>query len=365
MPLTEQHDMSDVLLYNAIKRNFELNRTNANDAAAIAGAAAGAAAGSTAFTGGLAAFTNANSQVGFFCAANSDTWKSIPRMCGETGSIRVCDTSGFFRCGSTCTWTVPAGVTCAEFQIWGPGGGTSSNCCCGGAPFGPTGAWAIAILPVSAGQVYTICAGCATCCYASQTTPGLRGGTSFVTGPNLSNFCALGGASCICEWRASIAGVNFNGNCYPGGGGCQLPSGIGCGPESCSGWNFCFDNATGDRVRMDDYTFSCTTKWCGTATGGVVYGISGMYPRMNFGGMGNNYCGYTRAAPVYGFENQSQCMICYLGTTCSGCNYAPGIGGIPILCNPGSGGAGGPVYGGCNACGGDSGRMGMACVRWR
>ena len=356
--------MSDVLLYNAIKRNFELNRANANAAATIAGTAAGTTAGTAAFTGGVAAFTSAAGQVGFNCATNPDMWKNIPRMTGETGSFKVCDASGFFRCGASCNWTVPGGITCAEFQLWGPGGGTSSNCCCGGAPFGPTGAYAVVSMPVTSGQVYTICAGCAFCCYASQTTPGLIGGPSYVTGTGLTNFCAIGGGSCVCNWRASLQAVNFAGNCYPGGSSCQFPSGFGCGPESCGGWTFCLD-AVGDRVRMFDYTFSCTAKWCGTAVGGTVYGISGMYPILNIGGMAQCNCGFTKAAPVYGFELQSQCLICFCGTTCSGCNFAPGIGPGPIMCNPGSGGAGGPVNGGCNACGGDSGRMGMVCVRFR
>jgi hypothetical protein len=116
---------------------------------------------------------------------------------------------------------------------------------------------------------------------------------------------------------------------------------------------------------MFDYTFSCHTKFYGTATGGTVYGISGMYPIVMFGGMSQCHCGFSKAAPVYGFELQSQCLVCYCGATCSGCNFAPGIGPNPMMCNPGSGGSGGPVAGGCNACGGDSGRMGMVCVRWK
>ena len=27
----------------------------------------------------------------------------------------------YFRCGASCNWTVPSGVTCARFQIWGVG----------------------------------------------------------------------------------------------------------------------------------------------------------------------------------------------------------------------------------------------------
>ena len=357
--------MSDVLLYNALRRNFQLT-SGLTETATADGFAAGFPVGVA--TAPAPGFTSAAAQVGFNPETATMAWKTIPRMASEVGSLRVCDTSTFFRCGAACTWTVPAGVTCAEFQIWGPGGGTSSQCCCGAAPFGPTGAWAVATLPVIAGNVYTLTAGCATCCYATQTTPGLAGTSSTVTGPGLSGFCAMGGNSDVCNWRGSLAATptNLAGNCYPGGSGCQFPSGFGCGPESCSGWTYCNNNITGDRIRLVDFSFSCITKWAGTAVGGTVRGLSGMFPIVNHGGMAVAFNqGCTIAAPVYGFETVSQCRIDFNGTTCSGCNRAPGIGGIPIMTNPGSGGAGGPVYGGCNACGGDSGRMGMVCVRWK
>jgi hypothetical protein len=286
-------------------------------------------------------------------------------MTGETGSLRVCDTSGYFRCGASCSWTVPVGATCAEFQLWGHGGGTSSQCCCGGAPHGPTGAYAVVAMPVTSGSVYTICAGCAFCCYASQTTPGLNSVPTYVTGTGLSNFCAMGGIPDFCCWRASLQSINYNGNCYPGNySTCGMPSGFNCAPWSCSGYNFCIDDGAGDRVRMFDYTFSCHTKYYGTATGGTVYGISGMYPIVLMGGMGACLQGVTKGAPVYGFELTSQCVVCYCNQTCSGCNYGT-FGSNPTMLNPGSGGSGGSVAGGCNACGGDSGRMGMVCVRWK
>jgi hypothetical protein len=358
--------MSSVLIYNAIKQNFAYNRSASTAAITTIAQSAGTAAGIAAGGGPSTCLTAANvgNQIGFSPSTSIETWKTIPRLAGYTGSIAVCDTSGYFRCGASCTWTVPTGVTCADFQLWGPGSGTGTNCCCGGAPHGPTGAFASVVMPVTAGSVYTICAGCAYCCYASQTTPGLCGGPSYVTGPGLNNFCADSGISCVCNWRASLPGPASGtlgwGLTYPGGSGCQFPSGNNCGPESCSGWNFCWDSLN-DSVTIQDFSFSCVTRFYGTATGSCVYGLAGMYPKFM---ISETMCGISVAAPVYGFENSTQCIYCWNGNTCAGCMAAP-MCGSGFLRNPGSGGYASSVYGGCNACYGDSGRMGMVCVRFK
>ena len=85
-----------------------------------------------------------------------------------------------------CTWTVPSGAYAAKFQVWGAGIGGQTGCCCGGAPFGETGAYAEATLYVTPGDTYTVCAGCScsrSCC--SNSTPGC-GCMSGVTGNGIT-----------------------------------------------------------------------------------------------------------------------------------------------------------------------------------
>lgn len=60
---------------------------------------------------------------------------------------------------SNCTWIVPAGTTCATFEIWGAGGSGGARCCCdcyhqgsGGAP----GGFSAMTIPVVAGASYVI-----------------------------------------------------------------------------------------------------------------------------------------------------------------------------------------------------------------
>ena len=97
------------------------------------------------------------------------------------------------------TWTVPTGVTCATFEVWGGGGEGSPMCCCtcyGGNP-GAGGGYAIKTIPVSAGTVYTIQVGqggCGNECWYNSNACGCAGQGSYVTGTGLSNLCATGGA---------------------------------------------------------------------------------------------------------------------------------------------------------------------------
>lgn len=60
---------------------------------------------------------------------------------------------------SNCTWIVPAGATCATFEVWGAGGSGGARCCCdcyhqggGGAP----GGFSAMTIPVVAGASYVI-----------------------------------------------------------------------------------------------------------------------------------------------------------------------------------------------------------------
>ena len=53
-------------------------------------------------------------------------WDCIPQGSGWTSGIKVCDDTGYYRCGRNCSWTVPSGVTCARFQLWGAGSSSGS-----------------------------------------------------------------------------------------------------------------------------------------------------------------------------------------------------------------------------------------------
>lgn len=259
------------------------------------------------------------------------------------------------RCGICCAWTVPAGVTCIQFQIWGSGGGTSGQCCCGGSPFGASGAYATVTIPAVPGCVYTLCAGCAYCCFASQTTAGCSS-ASYVAGFGLTNFCALGGSASQCSW-----GTNNQWNS-------NWPVPNSTGPTSCSGWNFCWDGSADNTCR--EYEYSRCAPFYGTATSSTVYGFRGIIPRL-YGDNSSVLNTWTQAAPIMGYLGQSACRVdfCCMATiaTCGGCfaSVTPGAtGGFMLV--PGQGGWPSTVCGGQSgtAYTGDSGRGGMVCVSW-
>jgi len=357
--------MSDVLLHNAFKDYFELNRRlidhhgDGIDADYRYNMPGGLQCTCGA-VGTDSTFYGTKGKIDLTGTRFTDSWQSIPQMCEPTDSFKVCDTSGYYRCGSSCVWVVPEGISKAQFQLWGPGGATSSQCCCGGAPFGATGAYASVIMDVSPGDTYDICAGCAYCCYAFQNGPGCGGAAcgcpSYITGPGLNCLCADSGIACVCYWREAVG----HSSCET----CSFPIGSQCSPNSCLGWSFCWDS--GDDAGFIYYSYSNMTRFHGTSDSGDVYGLPGMYPSLCIGKNLNNYYGwgssFTKGAPVFGFLEQSMCTECFQNRTCAPCcrSFVHGTGKMPI---PGAGGYGGAVAAGCNTCGGDSGRMGMVCVR--
>lgn len=138
------------------------------------------------------------------------------------------DTTCTSTSGVCCLWTVPTGVYSVTFEIWGGGGGggtkgTSCNCCDRGGP-GAGGGYSKVTIPTTPGTQYTLCAGnagvstsgygslCGLCCN------GCNGGTSYVTGTGLSNFCAVGGCGGASDFNTvcySHCGCNY---CSRGGG---------------------------------------------------------------------------------------------------------------------------------------------------
>ena len=96
------------------------------------------------------------------------------------------------------TWTVPTGVTCVTFELWGGGGAGTPTCCCMcfNGPPGDGGAYSMKTLAVTPGTVYTVCVGCGgcgSCCWWQANACGCQGRKTFILGTGLSNFCAEGG----------------------------------------------------------------------------------------------------------------------------------------------------------------------------
>ena len=299
----------------------------------------------------------------------------IPKYAEGTTSwsagFKVCDTTSYKRCGASCTWTVPSGVTCARFQVWGAGTSSGMACCCSYGVPGSTGAYASVIIPVTAGNSYTLCAGCAYCCYPSHSGGSQDGCQSYVTGSGLSNFCAQGGQGDGKKMNqeyghcsASASYRSATGNCYHYWQGmcvcyCQefcIPSSLHHGasmlgyPRGNNRFHF-----PGKRSNKTYY---------GSATNGAVYGHNGMYSSFFMGGSaGMRSC--VQHASVYGFfgccdypgsTSAEGCCSCKGGCCCSACT---GYRQIPSA----SGSFTMKCGGEWNTCG-DAGRMGMVCVSY-
>ena len=347
---------ADVLLYNSL--NAVNRRLLAQDAQITTDIATQNSLCSSAQT---TIATNAVGIVSFSGPNQANMWCLIPTLpatgCAWTGDLKVCDTSGNFRCGACCQWTVPGGATCARFQIWGAGAGRGYGCCCAFVPFGGTGAYASVIIPVTPGNTYTLCAGCAHACYQSagaSAVDGRSGCQSFVTGTGLTNFCAQGGeASLYCEVVTrcvcgSIQGLCvFLGGCICDNGSvCKSVSTPGIGGPAC-----CYDN-------MFPMIASCK-KHFGTATSGTVYGIPGSFGSI---AMNCNVSICVQHPPIYGFASTSCCVAQLTSNYVGGCCRSGSAGFLQI---PGAGSWAQFKCGGGTGGASDAGRMGMVCVSFR
>ena len=280
-------------------------------------------------------------------------WAQIPSLTGASTGFKVCDAQAQFNCGATCSWVVPAGITRARFQLWGAGGGSGVGCCCGGSPFGSTGAYASVIIPVTAGNTYTICSGCAFCCFPSVGGVGrMPGCPSWVTGTGLVSFCADGGQGRLGNMMAALGGYNTQ--------RLQNPLCTASGPCFCNGGgDFCFTSSCatcGIIPYAPGAAYFGTTN--STISPSIVYGIRGSWSLMCLST--NNY-GYECHPPIYGFESTSRCNPSYAGGNCCGymCRAA-----CNILQVPGAGGFYSHQMGGGTGGCGDMGRMGMVCVTY-
>jgi hypothetical protein len=98
--------------------------------------------------------------------------------------------------------------------MWGAGAmSQAAPCCCGISIPGSSGAYASVIIPAVPGCVYTLCAGCAACCYpdySNALTTG-SGCSSWVDGYGLSGVCAEGGEVspfCWIKRKFAVNGVD-------------------------------------------------------------------------------------------------------------------------------------------------------------
>jgi hypothetical protein len=285
----------------------------------------------------------------------ANLWCLIPSLpatnCPWTSGFKVCDANAQFNCGACCQWTVPNGATCARFQLWGAGAGTGSACCCGFSPIGGTGAYASVIIPVTAGCTYTICSGCAFCCYACRAQNDADGCPSFVTGFGLTNFCAEGGEGNIfCEAKTRcVIGVETCGFCVFLGG-CICNS----GSDIC--WSGPQQGGIGVCVESGAQTISSCKTFFGTATCGTVYGVRGSFGCI---AVSNDSSICVAHPPIYGFPTSSCCSCCIAVNYRQGCCRSAANGFMQI---PGAGGWAGYKCGGETNRAGDAGRMGMVCV---
>jgi len=351
----------DVLTYNALQEvNQELKAEITQLTEDIATASGGGGGGSSANADAITIVEHSS-------MLQANQWCRIPdkhtdNTVSFTQGFKVCDATGYYRCGCNCTWTVPSGTTCARFQIWGAGGGSTESRCCMWSPVGTTGAYASVIMPVTAGQSFTLCGGCAYCCYTGgDGVNQSRGCPSYVQGPGLTNFCAEGGwSSCIyktiCDRNDLYFPVKCSGCCCVWMNGCICRSGA----QVCSGDfetpGFGYPDGFHDGIMP---WLACTVCAYGSATGGEVWKIRGQdssvhtdwsYPMRGW------------SATVYGFADKccgrGGCFIC---NSCGGHCQSAWPAGVRYM--PGAGGWMTSSCGGNCTCG-DSGRMGMVCVSY-
>ena len=291
----------------------------------------------------------------------------------DTDYVKICDSGWKYGEGpATCTWVVPAGATCAKFQIWGAGYGTNGACCCGGNPWGSNGAYREAEMKVTPGDSYTVCAGCSCqryCC--SNNLPG-EGCMSGVTGNGICCLKADGGhcynGNCVemNHMRSQVSGF--------AGGACHKNMNPYCtqsGPCWCNYSEYCFDNSCATCGVVPVYPGCCYTQYCSCINDSCkVTGKDGP-TRGHFGIHGgtcvdtNNYGFHTRP-PIIDSDtgapwSQScgcNCQTFTSGSCCGGCL------GRDWATHPGHGGAPTHVMGGNTNHFGDTGRAGMVQISW-
>jgi hypothetical protein len=202
--------------------------------------------------------------------------------------------------GRCCLFTVPARVTRLYFEAWGAGGSGHGACQCDrchhykGAGGGYYAARSIATTP---GCQYTVCAaGNGNCCRFECT--GCIGCTSYVTGFNLSNFCAIGGTmGCANTDWSTACNSEFSCCIGPTANGSDFTMGNHPGTFDNNGMGICrcwcaATTSTGAPFIGGEVTtqLTCCVMRCGCWT--VPYGTGGHGAMTNFcGGDAGAWCG--------------------------------------------------------------------------
>lgn len=327
-------------------------------------------------------------------AINPSTWPELIPKLDDTGLASNCPdgTSGVFcvwdptynRCQSTCTWTVPAGVTKAGFQLWGGGGGSSSGCCCGGHPGGSTGEFISVIMDVTPGDEYILCNTCNFCCLGARGGIQLTAGHACVTGPGITCLRAEGGCGTLCSWSCSVVNgtkrgisstgslVNFSSGYFtdnPNTTRWFNPSWTGPG-GSCfcnSGYDYCYASSCATCGEIPWIASHCTRT--PTVIDQGKNPLCGWIPRRwNAMQYDTDHYGYLVYAPTVCFGPSgattqkhpgSDCCTTYTSGTCCGSQCSTATqGGLtaPFGCMPGHGGVYSHSMGGNNSVCGDTGR---------
>ena len=287
----------------------------------------------------------------------TDNWVYLPLLDQtEVGSNHLCvydSATGDLRCGADCIWTVPAGATKVQFQLWGAGGGTGGGMCCGGSPLGNTGAYATVIIDAVPGDEYVLCAACAFCCcgYCTQSINN-RSDATRVQGPGVENLCATSGYSGCISRNMSLLHEN---NCcrYRGAEATNDASGA-C--ICASGSNYCYDNSCATCSEIP-YVVDPEVTFYGTENG-----LNGSWP---IGCFDTGHSGYFQGQPVIGIDHtvqpNSDCKYTFTSGHC--CGRAKGGACTGQRCYPGAGGMYAHTMSG-NIGHGDYGRGGMVRVSW-
>ena len=218
--------------------------------------------------------------------------------------------------GCCCLWTIPAGVTKVQWEIWGSGGSGAGACStsrCHHYKGAGGGYYNNQTITVTPGSTYTVCAaGNGLCC--RRECSGCRGCASYVNGTNLSNFCAIGGyeAYANTSWSTPCESV-WDCCLQAGANGGEMGWGSHSGTFGAAQWWFAHGHchcihqqtrATGAPLIGTEVQMSINYCWmrCGCWT--VPYGNGGQSAM-------SSYCGGSSCCGTGGFGGPGLVRITY------------------------------------------------------
>lgn len=308
-------------------------------------------------------------------------------MCYDSPIDVACDNSnvlcvyetGSFTGNACCLWTVPAGVTKARFEIWGPGssGGSGGNCC-GFTPWGTSGSFLAFTLNVTAGCQYTLCAAnsnCSLCMYCCGCNAYQQAGCysscccSYVLGYGIDTAAAPGGRWDLVEsMRARFCSCGIN---------CASPDKWGAPGFTANGLCICWNSTLCQQSNSTCRTVRPQADWtvrpCAAFTNCNVITLS--IPTIHQGAfISTDHYGSASLLPTYpkcGWRASESCTNVlpsgsitedsYQSATCGACDRSL-LSHCCCFNNPGIGGTWATTAGGCTNKYGDRGRAGMVKV---